>query len=498
MGKSSRPLLVEKIGGTSISNTDAVLEHVLLRRNADGGCYNRAFVVSAYAGITNKLLEHRKTGEPGVYALFAHAEPESSWCDSLDGVAEEMQRINREIFGDHADRRVADDLVRERIEGVRNCLLDLQRLCSFGHFRLEEHLMTVREMVCALGEAHSAHNTTLLLRQRGIDARFVDLSGWRDETHPTLDERIATALESIDFSTELPVVTGYAHCRDGFMRNYGRGYSEITFSRVAVVMNADEAIIHKEFHLSSADPRIVGTEKVRKIGRTNYDVADHLSNMEMEAIHPRAAEGLRRAGIPLRIKNTFDPDDPGTEITDRHSASKTRVNALTAPEGSRAEIVTGLKSVIVLQFFDPDMVSAKDCDAAVSDALCRNNIRIVAKLVNANTITHYLSGPLHEVERAAAHLRARYSSASITVGKVSIVSVIASDQNLAGLMRSAVAAVADAGVEILGLHQQMRNIDIQFVVCDEDHDKAIKALHRELVEEAAPREEQGRPARKAA
>ena len=64
---------------------------------------------------------------------------------------------------------------------------------------------------------------------------------------------------------------------------------------------AREAVIHKEFHLCSADPKTVGLDKVRVIGRTNYDVADQLSNMGMEAIHPRAAKGLRQAGIPLRV-----------------------------------------------------------------------------------------------------------------------------------------------------------------------------------------------------
>src|SRR3546814_7316157 len=67
------------------------------------------------------------------------------------------------------------------------------------------------------------------------------------------------------------------------VRRYARGYTEMTFSRLAVVTGAREAIIHKEFHLSSADPKLVGEDKARKIGRTNYDVADQLANLGMEA-----------------------------------------------------------------------------------------------------------------------------------------------------------------------------------------------------------------------
>ena len=60
---------VEKIGGTSMSAFEDVLRNIMLRdpKRVNG----RVYVVSAYAGVTNQLLEHKKTGEPGVYARFA-------------------------------------------------------------------------------------------------------------------------------------------------------------------------------------------------------------------------------------------------------------------------------------------------------------------------------------------------------------------------------------------------------------------------------------------
>ncbi|HSM20520.1 MAG TPA: aspartate kinase, partial [Hyphomicrobiales bacterium] len=155
---------VEKIGGTSIAATRAVMDNVLIAGRKGEELYNRIFIVSAYAGVTDRLIENKKTGEPGVYALFAGSETEWAWNDAISRVAEEMQRINAEIFADRAERRLADAFVTERVEGARNCLLDLHRLCSYGHFRLDEHLNTMREMLAALGEAHSAHNTALLLK----------------------------------------------------------------------------------------------------------------------------------------------------------------------------------------------------------------------------------------------------------------------------------------------------------------------------------------------
>src|SRR3546814_10320281 len=117
-----------------------------------------------------------------------------------------------------------------------------------------------------------------------VNARFVDLTLWDEDDMRSLDARIEEAFAGIDLATTLPIVTGYAGCEGGMVRRYARGYTEMTFSRLAVVTGAREAIIHKEFHLSSADPKLVGEDKARKIGRTNYDVADQLANLGMEAI----------------------------------------------------------------------------------------------------------------------------------------------------------------------------------------------------------------------
>src|SRR3546814_3152187 len=158
--------------------------------------------------------------------------------------------------------------------------------------------MPVRKLLAGIGKDHSANSTALLLRDRDVNARFVDLTLWDQDDRRSLDARIGDAFAAIDLATTLPIVTGYAGCEGGMVRRYARGYTEMTFSRLAVLTGAREAIIHKEFHLSSADPRLVGEDKARKIGRTNYDVADQLANLGMAAIHPGAGRGLRHTDIP--------------------------------------------------------------------------------------------------------------------------------------------------------------------------------------------------------
>jgi aspartate kinase len=462
---------VEKIGGSSMSRARELLDTILIGERRGDALYGRVFVVSAFGGITNRLLENKKSGEPGVYGLFAHSDDEAGWMDALTAVSRAMRDINGDMFEDAADRQAADDFVLERIEGARSCLIDLQRLCSYGHFQLVEHMQTIREMLSALGEAHSANNLALLLRSRGVNARLIDLTGWRDETQPELEQRIEDAFAEVDVSNELPIVTGYAQCREGLMREFDRGYSEVTFATIAAMTGAREAIIHKEFHLSSADPRLLGPENVRKIGRTNYDVADQLSNMGMEAIHPQAAKKLRQAGVPLRVANAFEPHDSGTLI-DAGPAGRPGV-----------EMVTGLP-VTTLELFEQDMVGVKGYDSAILDLLARHRVRIVSKVSNANSIVHHVEAPLKKIRRVERDLAERYPCARISSRRAGMVSVIGRDLTGLGVMLRGLTALADADIEPISAQETGRGVDVQFLVANDERDRAVKTLHTAFVEAA--------------
>ena len=465
------PHTVEKIGGTSIAKTDVVLDNILIGDRTGDEVYNRVFVLSAYAGITDMLLEHKKTQKPGVYSLFSGTDSEWAWSDSISEVGHKMREINARIFTDPADLAEADRFVRERIEGVRSCMIDLHRLCSYGHFKLDEHLMTVREMLSALGEAHSAFNTTLLLQKHGINAQFVDLTGWRDMAHLQLDERIELAFKSIDISKTLPIVTGYAQCNEGLMSTYDRGYTEITFSRIAVLTKAREAIIHKEYHLSTADPKIVPEDKVRTIGRTNYDVADQLSNLGMEAIHPRAAKGLRQADILLRVRNTFEKDHAGTTIETGYCSDTPGV-----------EIVAGRRGVYGIEFFDQDMVGDIGYDEKFIHQLRKRGLRPMAKDFNANTITYYVTGPINQIRKVSEDMEKAYPNGEISIHNVAAVAAIGTDMHKMGLLKQAVSALTDNDIKVLSIHQMIRLADILFIVNEGDYEKAVCKLHESLVE----------------
>ncbi len=462
---------VEKIGGTSMSDYEAVRDNIIF--NPAQSLYQRIFVVSAYGGITNDLLEHKKSGKPGIYALFASNENnDESWLEAMELIREKFHGINEGLFVGGEMLTRANNFIDERLDAAQECLSDLQSLCRHGHFSLSKHLESVREMLACIGEAQSAWNTATLLQRDGVNTCFVDLSGWQADRHVSLDENISEAFKSIDLSTQLPIVTGYAHTESGLMASYNRGYSEIIFSRIAVLTQAAEAVIHKEFHLSSADPRIVGEASAVPIGRTNYDVADQLANLGMEAIHPKAAKGLRQNAIPLRIKNTFEPDHQGTSITQDYISDSPRV-----------EIIAGGKGIYVFELFDQEMVGQIDLyDQEILTVLRRFNVQIVAKDINANTIAHYLSTNLKTMKRLRKALEKVYPDAEFNVRKAAIVSAIGSDMKVTGILAEAVTALSKQNINVLAMHQSMRQVDMQFIVDEKDYELAVKSLHRCLVE----------------
>lgn len=467
--QTNNTLSVEKIGGTSMSEYLAVRDNIIRYPKS---AYQRIFVVSAYGGVTDLLLEQKKTGTPGVYGLFANDDVDANWQAALEELANRLNEINATLFTDPSLLVEANKFINRRILETEQLLTYLQDLCSHGHFSLEAHLLTVRELLASLGEAHSAYNLASLLQSEGIDARFIDLTGWQANEPMQLDEMILENLQGIDFDKTLPIVTGYSHCKENLMQTYDRGYSEMTFSRIAVLMKASEAVIHKEYHLSSADPRLVGEKQVIPIGRTNYDIADQLANLGMEAIHPRAAKGLRQAKIPLRIKNTFEPDHQGTLITDEYVSDSPKV-----------EIIAGMSRLLAVEVFDQEMMGNRGAyEETIQEITQRLQCDVINKDFNANTITLYINDSLKKVSRLSQQLQSRLATASVQTSKVALASAMGSDMRIKGFLARAVRTLYQEGINIEAIHQNTRQVEMQFFVNENDFEKTVKALHSTLIE----------------
>jgi aspartate kinase len=460
---TKRNLRVEKVGGTSMTRFAEVVDNIVLRDPED--VYNRVYVVSAYGGITNELLEHKKTGKPGIYKRFAD---EEDYQSALQELKARLWDMNKDYVEVGLELDVANRFIGERVDSAVDILNSMRAVLASGFVSRRELLLAARELLASLGEMHSAFNSANILRKRGYDATFVDLSGWNDSRELTIDERIQDTFKSIDPSRTICFATGYAKGREGIMREFDRGYSEVTFSKVAVLLKAQEAIIHKEYHLCSGDPGIVGEANVRPVCDTNFDVADQLADVGMEAIHPKASKPIELAGIPIRVKNAFDPGHPGTLITKDYIR----------PE-SRTEMIAGTEKVTYLEIHDTRMVGEVGFDLQIMQVLASHEVSYIAKATNANTIGMAVS----DKDCTPALLKDLEKRFELVSSKeVALVCAIGSNIAKPGVLAQAASALAKAGINILAVSQTARQTNMQFVVVRDQFRSAQRALHGALCE----------------
>ncbi|MDD4245912.1 MAG: aspartate kinase [Dysgonamonadaceae bacterium] len=457
-------LTVEKIGGTSMSQFQDVLQNIIKGERKNDDLYNRIFVVSAYNNVTNWLLEHKMTGEPGIYNKFLNGEDYSS---ALDSFSKRLLLINDGFADIGLDLKEARDFIRFRVDQAKTLLYSLGKVMASGYVNMVDISLAAREILASIGEAHSGWNSANILNNNGINARFVDLCGFNDNVPLTIDERIHKEFSDIDFSKVLCIATGYTKGTEGIMRAFDRGYSEVTFSKIAVDVKADEAVIHKEYHLSSADPKIVGIKNSIPVGHTNFIIADQLADIGMEAIHPRAAKPLELANINIRIKNTFEPQHPGTLISRDYISPNPRV-----------EIVSGTRKVIAVEVHDPMMVGEVGFDLRIMQHLDKHKVSYILKSTNANSITFVL-WETEKSKRLIQELTTHFYRV-ITLPS-SIVSVLGTNIALPGFLYRASKALYEKGINIESIGQSLNQVNMQFVVKRERYEDAVVALNDAFV-----------------
>ena len=431
-----------------------VIENIIEYNNQLTG---RVFVVSAFSGVTNLLLENKKTKAPGVYHRLAHG-------DDFHGALGEVTTFLKELnakFGVPA----ADEFVDELIGQSKRYLDSAVTMLASGYLN-EGILLAAREILASIGESHSAYVLATILKNKGINVYLIDLAGSNDSRPLTISERIEDAFSKVDLSQGIVVATGYAKGTEGIMREFDRGYSEVTFSKIAEILKPQEAIIHKEYHLSTADPGLVGLDNVKPVGNTNYDIADQLADVGMEAIHPKAAKPLEMAGIQLRIKNMFEPEHPGTLIT-KDYVSKIK----------RVEVITGTDQQLLIDIYDPLMTGNVGSDLKIMQCFFDHGVSYTFKVTSANSISIVIwendlkSQLIEDLQQ---------SFERVTNEKVAMVCLLGTNMDQPGLLANATAALAKADINIISAGVDRGKVNVQFLIAREQFKAAIIALNQSL------------------
>jgi aspartate kinase len=454
-------LTVEKIGGTSMTALREVLDNIIFYERTGARLYNRVFVVSAFSGVTNLLLEDKRTGAPGVYHRLAARE---DFHRSLAELLTRLKEINRQYIDLGLDVNAADIFIEQHVRAAQIYLENLANILASGYVSREGILLAAREILASIGETHAAFNLTNILQHRSVIVQRIDLGGFDDQRPLTIDQRIREAFSGIDLSKCICIATGYTKGTEGIMREFDRGYSEVTFSKIAEILKPQEAIIHKEYHLSTADPALVGAKNCKPVGFTNYDIADQLADVGMEAIHPKASKPLEINGIHLRIKNTFEPAHPGTLITRGY------VSAL-----KRVEVITGYDKLLMIDVYDPLMVGNVGSDLRIMQYFAQYRVSYTFKATSANSISiviwesDFNQGLIDELEAAFE---------KVTLEKVAMVCLLGTNMDEPGLLAKSAQALAKNEINIISFGMALRKVNIQFLIAREHFKPAIIALNK--------------------
>ncbi len=235
---------------------------------------------------------------------------------------------------------------------------------------LGEYSTSVKDRVLAFGELISAQTVVHLLRQKGLNAVFVDarelIKTTGDEPFKVLHQKSETRVKELFKKLPIgaiPVVTGFiASNLQGVTTTLGRNGSNYTATLLAQYCNAAEVQNWTDIDgIYTADPALVKSAK--RISSLTYREANELANFGANILHAKTIFPLIEKKIPIRILNTFKPELPGTTVND-----------LGAGKGIKA--VSLIKDVSLVSIEGRGLMGKVGIDARIFSALSRKSISV--------------------------------------------------------------------------------------------------------------------------
>lgn len=453
---------VLKFGGTSVANAEAMLQTIRIVEKALEA--DRTIVVSsAISGCTDGLIE---LGRLAAARDEAYKERLAHW-----------QEKHRTIIG-----KLLPEGYRNKTQAAIDALFeDLERILQ-GVFLLGELSPTSLSAVESFGELFSTRILTDSFLSQGIACRWLDareLIRVRDgvvesaETYRRMQEAIEQHTRA-----ELFIVPGFiARDQDGKAATLGRGGSDYTASLFAVGIHARRVEIWTDVPgIMTAHPEVVPS--ARPIPHISYRAAQELSHFGAKVIYPPTIQPVVAEGIPIYVKDTFHPDEPGTLVEKNPPRAQGGVIGIAHSHG-----------LALLSLEGSGMVGVPGFSSRLFDALSRAgiNIILITQASSVHSMCIAIAAADAEKARRAADACFAYE---ISLGKLnplrvekgfSIVCVIGDDMlGHSGATGGMLAALSRHSIPVRATAQGSSERNISVIVPSERADEAIRAIHHEF------------------
>lgn len=305
--------IVMKFGGSSLASAERIVYVTkLIKSHVESG-YKPIIVCSAMGKTTNSLLS------AGDFAL-------------TDG------QINVDSLRTlHVSVAQTLGLGNSTINALNSLLDDLERLLE-GVKYIGELSPRTKDVLVSFGERCSIRILAATLNKYGVPAQSFDawVLGLKTTSNfgnaEVMDEsydNIKKTLSRLDTSI-VPVVTGFlGHDSLGRITTLGRGGSDLSATVIGSAAGVDEVQVWKDVDgIMTSDPRLVKTAK--PVTDVTYEEAAELAYFGAEVLHPISMMPAIRSNMPVRVKNSYNPQAVGTLITASRDKSKTLVTAITS------------------------------------------------------------------------------------------------------------------------------------------------------------------------
>lgn len=449
--------LVMKFGGTSMAGAEKI-SHSASLALAQSKEHRVVAVVSAMDGVTEELLELADAAAAGnKAAMFA---------------------VMGSLRKEHEEAAKALGCLAA-IDGM---LAKLETL-SGGILALGELTPRSKDAVVAYGERLS---TVLMGAAMGCPALDGAEAGIVTNDHftsadPLMDLSLFQVQRKLDpmVAPGKPVVvSGFiAATQHGVTSTLGRGGSDYTATILGAAIKADEIWIWSDVDgMMTADPRLA--PDARLLESITFAEAVEMGKFGAKSMHPRALEPAAEHRIPVRMRNTFKPELPGTLI-----------GAASSPSASAVRSVPVLKNMAIITVGGASMIGRPGTAAAIFDALAeaRINVHMICQSVSEAGISIAVGGAQAATARTAleralvATLGEKAARAIDVQSGVSILAVVgAGMKGTPGIAARLFSAVAAKKINVIAIAQGSSELSIAFAVADKDGPEAVRALHAEF------------------
>lgn len=450
---------VLKFGGTSVGSVKSIL---CLKRIVEKEAKRQPIVVvvSALGGITDKLLATAQMALSG----------DELYKKEFDAMVTRHHQM--------IDTIITDPKKRENLFFSVDVLFDQLKSIYYGVYLIHDLSDKTKNAIVSYGERLSSHIVATLVKNAKLfDAREFIQTEHKNKKN-VLDSELTSGLVRKAFE-ELPrisVVPGFIS-RDehtGETTNLGRGGSDYTAAIIAAALNAEVLEIWTDVDgFMTADPRVIRTAYT--INELSYKEAMELCNFGAKVIYPPTIYPVCIKNIPIKVKNTFNPNGPGTVIKDKIVNDRKVIKGISSISGTTLITVTGLSMVGVIgvnrRIFTALAVNGISV-FLVSQASSENSTSIAVKDSDADEAVNVLNDEFaKEIETGAMFpMHAESGLATIAI-------VGENMKHTPGIAGKLFGTLGRSGISVIACAQGASETNISFVIDGMYLRKSLNVIH---------------------